>query len=70
MEHLSNDHKECPNQQKNNHKLCNKMRHPVVNLMESQWNLKHNMITVPNGGKVIVEQILVSEERFIFVIIL
>ena len=40
MEHLSNDPKECPNQYKNSHKLCNKMGHPIVNLMESQWKLR------------------------------
>ena len=44
MEHLSNDHKECPNQHKNSHKLFNKMGHPVANLMESQWKLRYNMI--------------------------
>ena len=44
MDHLSNDHKECPNQHKNSHKLFNKMGHPVVNLMESQWKLRYNMI--------------------------
>ena len=44
MEHLSNDHKECPNKHKNSHKLFNKIGHPVVNLMESQWKLRHNMI--------------------------
>ena len=41
---LSSDHKECPNQHKNSQNLFNKMGHPVVNLMESQWKLKHNMI--------------------------
>ena len=28
MEHLSNDHKDHPNQHKNSHKLCNEMGHP------------------------------------------
>ena len=37
-------HKECPNQHKNSHKLFNKMGHPVANLMESQWKLRYNMI--------------------------
>ena len=32
----SNDHKECPNQQKNIHKLFNKMAHPVVKSMETE----------------------------------
>ena len=36
MEHLSNDHEDCPNQHENNHKLCDETGHPVVNLMESQ----------------------------------
>ena len=41
---LSNDHKERPSQHKNSQKLCNKMGYPFVNLMESQWKLRHNMI--------------------------
>ena len=40
MEHLSNDHEDHPNQHKNSHKLCNEVRHPIVNLMESQWKLR------------------------------
>ena len=28
MEHLSNDHKDCPNQRENSQKLCNEMGHP------------------------------------------
>ena len=28
MEHLSNDHKDHSNQQKNRHKLCNETGHP------------------------------------------
>ena len=44
MEHLSNDHKECPNHHKNSQKLFNKMGRPVANLMESQWKLRHSMI--------------------------
>ena len=44
MDHLSNDHKEWPNQHNNSHKLFSKMGHPVVNLMESQWKLRYNMI--------------------------
>ena len=28
MEHLSNDHKDNPNQQENNQKCCNKKEHP------------------------------------------
>ena len=40
IEHLSNDHKDCPNQCKNSHKLCDETGHPIVNLMESQWKLR------------------------------
>ena len=40
MEHLPNDHKDCPNQHKNNHKLCNETGYSVFNLTESQWTLK------------------------------
>ena len=36
MEHLSNDHKDHPNQ----HKNIQKTGHPIVNLMESQWKLR------------------------------
>ena len=39
MEHLSNDHKDHPNQLKNSHKLCNVMMHPIKSLMENQWKL-------------------------------
>ena len=39
MEHLSNDHKHCPNQHKNSHKLCSETGHPALNLTESQWKL-------------------------------
>ena len=40
MEDHSNDHEDHPNQHKNIHKLCNEMRHSIVNLMESQWKLR------------------------------
>ena len=39
MEHLSNDHKDHPNQCENSNKLCDETGHPVVNLMENQWKL-------------------------------
>ena len=39
MEHLSNDHKDHPNQHENSNKLCDETGHLVVNLMESQWKL-------------------------------
>ena len=56
MEHLSNDPEDHPNQHENSHKLCDETGHPGVNLMENQSEFS-------NGGKTIVEQILVSEER-------
>ena len=40
MEHLSNDHEDHPNKQKNSHKLCDGRGHPVLNLMESKWKLR------------------------------
>ena len=40
MEHLTNDHKDCPNHHENNHKLCDEMGHPVLSLIESQWKLR------------------------------
>ena len=36
MEHLSNDHKDRPNQYKNS----DEMGHPVSSLIESQWKLR------------------------------
>ena len=36
MEHLSNDHENCPDQHKNNHKLCDETGHPILSLTESQ----------------------------------
>ena len=40
MEHLSNDHEDCPNQYENSSKICDEMAHSVLNLMESQWKLR------------------------------
>ena len=40
MEHLSNDHEDHPNQDKNRHKQCDKTGHPIKNMMESQWKLR------------------------------
>ena len=40
MEHLSNDHEDCPNQHENSHKLCNETGHLIANLMKSQWKLR------------------------------
>ena len=44
MEHLSNDHKDHPNQHENIHMLYDEMGHLVLSLLESQWKLKqqHN----------------------------
>ena len=39
-EHLSNDHKDRPNQHKNSHKLYDETGDPVLGLMESQWKLR------------------------------
>ena len=61
MEHLSNDHKDCPNQYENSHKLCDETGHPVVNLTESQCKVKQQH-DQNFRGKAIVEQILASEE--------
>ena len=63
MEHFSNDKEDRPNQQENNHKLCDEMRHPVVSLMERQWKLtqQHDQ-NFPNGGKAILERILALKE--------
>ena len=51
MEHLSNDHKDHPNQHENSHKLCNEMEHSSVNLMESQWKLRQQHHSFPVEGK-------------------
>ena len=40
FEHLSNDHKDHPNQHENSQKLCNETRHPVLSLTESWWKLR------------------------------
>ena len=41
MEHLLNDHKDRPNQNKNSHKLRDETGNPFGNLMESQWKLRY-----------------------------
>ena len=52
MEHLSNDLEDRPNQDENSHKLCDEVEHPVVNLMESNWKLRHQHDqNFPMGGK-------------------
>ena len=40
MEHLTNDHKDCPSQPENSQKLCDETGHPTVNMMESYWELR------------------------------
>ena len=58
MEHLSNDHENCPNPHENSHKLCN----VVLSLMESQWKLRQDDQNFPMQGKPL-QNILASEER-------
>ena len=66
MAHLSNDHKNRPNQYENSHKLCDKTGHSIVNLMESKWKLKqdHDQ-NFPMEGKPLQKKkvLLASEER-------
>ena len=40
MEHLSNDHDDCPYQHNNSYKLCNEIRGTVLSLTESPWKLR------------------------------
>ena len=63
MEHLSNDHEDCPNQHKNSHKLCDKMGHLVFSLTESQWKLRQQHDHNFPMEESIVEPMLASEER-------
>ena len=52
MEHLSNDHKDHPNQHENSHKRRNEMGCPVLSLLESQWKLRQQYDqNFPMGGK-------------------
>ena len=39
-EHLSNYHKNHPNQHKKSHRLCDEIGYPVFSLLESQWKLR------------------------------
>ena len=52
MKHLSNDHKDRPNQHKNSHKLCDETGHLILRLVESQRKLRqpHGQ-NIPKGGK-------------------
>ena len=63
MEHLSNDHQNCPNPYENSHKLCHETGHPVVEF--DGKSVKTETATwsnFSNGWKTIVDQILASEE--------
>ena len=52
MEHLSNDHENNPNLHVNSHKLSDETKHPIVNLMESQWKLRQQHdLDFPMEGK-------------------
>ena len=62
MEPLSNYPEDHPSQHKNSHKLCNEMQYPILSLLESQWKQATAWPEFSNGRKVIVEQILASEE--------
>ena len=42
MEHLSNDHKDQPNQHENSHKPRDETGHLVLSLLESQWKLRQH----------------------------
>ena len=63
MEHLSNNHRDHPNQPEYSHKV---MQWSMVFCWEYDGKSKENETTTwsefHNGGKAIVEQILVSEE--------
>ena len=50
MEHLSNDHKNHPNQHENSHKLCNELGHPVLILLESLFSLQQHDQNFPMEG--------------------
>ena len=65
MEHLSNDHKDPPNQNTNIQKICDEKRHPFLTLAESQWKLTETTVSSEfcNGGKATVGQILGSGGR-------
>ena len=63
MEHLSNDHKDNPNQQENTHKPYNEMGYPVLSLLESQWKLRQQQDqNFPMEAKPLKKKILASEE--------
>ena len=40
MKRFSIDHKYLPNQHKNSYNLSNETNHPVLSLVESQWELR------------------------------
>ena len=64
MEHPLNGHEDHPNQLKNSHKICDETGHVILSLLEKSMETETTTyLEFPNGGKAIVEQILVSEER-------
>ena len=63
MEHTSNDDKDYPNQHKNSHKLCNETAFSCEFDGKSMETVTTTWSEFPNGGKVIVEQIITSEKR-------
>ena len=62
MEHLSNNLEDHPNQHKNSHKLCDETGRTVVNLMESNWKLRTNMIRISQWVESHCGKILASAE--------
>ena len=63
MQHLLNDHKDCPDQRENSHKLNIETKHPILVLTKSQWKLRQQQSEFPKRRKAIVQQILASENR-------
>ena len=64
MEPFSNDHEDRLNQHENSHKQCDEMKHPVMNLLESQWKLRQQHDHPLKGKKIIVEQMNPKEQHF------
>ena len=64
MEHLVNQHKDCPNQHENNHKLCVETGHLLLSLIESQWKLRqqHDQ-NFPMEGKEIKKKKISKSKR-------
>ena len=63
MDHLSNNHEECPNQHENNYKRCNETGHPIFQFDRKSMETETTTWSeFTNGRKPIAEQILVLEE--------